>query len=120
MRRDADVTGLMFQGDTPDWRPLLRIMDEELVGCFMWMFEIRTLANKPLHAYKHCDTRCYLHLDRQGRAYAYVPENSYRPLGLAVALEAVFSDWSRLGATVREARLARQAILRARQEAVIA
>ena len=44
----ASIKGLMFQGDSPNWRPLLRHMDEELVGWFMWMFEVRTLDNRSL------------------------------------------------------------------------
>lgn len=107
------VRALMFQGDTPNWKPLLRLLDEELVGWFMWMFELRTLDNRPLHAYKHSATRRYVHLDRQARAYAYTGGDRYRPMPQAEALDEVFGDWRSLGGSVRELRLARAAVLRA-------
>jgi len=112
----ASIKGLMFQGDSPNWRPLLRLLDEELVGWFMWMFEVRTLDRRSLHAYKHSATRGYVHLDRQGRAYAYTRGDRYRPVPVAKALEEVFRDWATLGATTRERRLARVAVLRAKRE----
>jgi hypothetical protein len=33
----------------------------------MWMFEVRLSDGTPLHAYKHIDTRRYLHLASDGR-----------------------------------------------------
>jgi hypothetical protein len=38
----------------------------------MWMFEAELENGVELHAYKHWDTRRYLHLDQGGRAYVYI------------------------------------------------
>jgi hypothetical protein len=38
---------------------------------FMWMFEVELESGLRLHAYKHIETRKYLHLDKEGRAFVY-------------------------------------------------
>lgn len=38
----------------------------------MWMHEVELESGLRLHAYKHCDTRRYLHLDIEGRAFIYL------------------------------------------------
>ena len=58
--------GEMMQGETPEWQPLLDAVGEELTGDFMWMFEVRLLDGTPLQAYKHIDSRRYLHLAPDG------------------------------------------------------
>jgi hypothetical protein len=57
----------MWQGRTPEWQPLLDAVGEEIAANFMWMFEVRLSDGTPLHAYKHIDTRRYLHLASDGR-----------------------------------------------------
>jgi len=39
---------------------------------FMWMFEVELESGLRLHAYKHIETRKYLHLDKEGRAFVYL------------------------------------------------
>lgn len=38
---------------------------------FMWMGAATFADGRVVHAYKHCDTRRYLHLDEAGHAYRY-------------------------------------------------
>lgn len=59
------------QYDKPEWGPLLELAAEH-IDDFMWMFEIELESGLRLHAYKHIETRKYLHLDREGRAFVYL------------------------------------------------
>ena len=71
-------SGTATQGRKPKWRPLLDAVGEELAGDFMWMFEVDLANGTPLQAYKHVDTRRYLHLDPHGAAFVYQPPDHYR------------------------------------------
>lgn len=59
----------------PDWGPLVAIAPQH-VGDFMWMFEVELENGVKLHAYKHWETRSYLHLDHGQRAYVYIWDES--------------------------------------------
>jgi hypothetical protein len=76
--RDEIYTGEVLQGETPEWEPLLDVVGEEVAGRFMWMFEVRLSNGAPLHAYKHIDTRRYLHLIPGGAAFTFESPNRYR------------------------------------------
>jgi hypothetical protein len=116
------LTARFLQCENPDWRPLERIMDVELVGWFMWMHEAATPSGRPIHAYKHIATRCYVHLDLDGNAYTYVHEDRYRPIDLAELLELALRPWweEGLGAEVEEVAASWRAIARARRAAAAA
>lgn len=60
-----------FSDGPPDWGPLVELAPDQ-VGEFMWMFEVELENGNLLHAYKHWETRRYLHLDHGGRAYVYI------------------------------------------------
>ena len=81
----------MLQGKEPDWAPLLQTVGEKVTGDFMWMFEVELSIGKRLHAYKHIDTRRYVHLDHKGAAYTYTYRERYRPCPAADVLAAVFT-----------------------------
>ena len=49
------------------------VVGEELAGEFMWMFEVQLDSDVRLDAYKHIDTRRYVHLDPSGATYVYEP-----------------------------------------------
>jgi hypothetical protein len=69
---DRIVRGDMTsQYDKPEWGPLLDLAPDH-VDDFMWMFEVELESGLRLHAYKHIDTRKYLHLDKEGRAFVYL------------------------------------------------
>lgn len=57
--------------ERPDWAPLIELAPDH-VDEFMWMFEAQLENGLVLHAYKHWETRRYLHLDSAGRAFVYL------------------------------------------------
>jgi hypothetical protein len=66
------VKGRMMRNyELPDWAPLVELAPEH-VDEFMWMFEVELENGVRLHAYKHWETRRYLHLDHGGRAFVYI------------------------------------------------
>lgn len=109
------MAGRISQREEPDWRPLARLMGEELVSSFMWMHEVEMPAGERFQAYKHIDTRRYLHVDLSGNAVAYVGGERYRPVALSAALEQVLRPWwEHLHASPEDVALAWAAIERAR------
>ena len=81
----------MVQGDRPEWRPLIDLVGERVTGDFMWMFEVELADGRALHAYKHVDTRCYIHLALDGQAFVYEEPDRYRSVPAATVLAAVFA-----------------------------
>lgn len=63
--------------DDPKWEPLLELAPDH-VEDFMWMFEVELESGLRLHADKHIETREYIHLDSEGRAFAYLPPRRFR------------------------------------------
>ena len=65
-------------GLRPDWRPLIELAPDE-VPDFMWMYRDFLEGGIVVEAYKHCETRQYLHLDSSGRGYEFRggPDNVY-------------------------------------------
>ncbi len=103
--------GSMTNRRTPEWQPLLDVVGEEVTSRFMWMFEVRLDDGRSLHAYKHIDTRRYVHLDADGAAFFYRPPDFYRSLPVAVVLGEVFAWLARLiGVTPDEVEAARGAV----------
>jgi hypothetical protein len=121
MAQAAYVFGGIVQYDEPRWEPLERAVGEELMEWFMWMFEVQTTAYRRFQAYKHQATRRYLHVDHQGRAYAFRGERSgrdrYEEIALADAIELALCSWKYLGATADDLALVDAAIARAREGA---
>ncbi len=83
--------GAATQGSRPDWAPLLEAVGEEVTGDFMWMFEVELSDGTKLQAYKHIDTRRYIHLASDGRAFVYEDPDRYRRFPAAEVLAAVFA-----------------------------
>ena len=107
----------MIQGERPDWRPLQRVLPESLVPTFMWMFEVELASGERLQAYKHIDTRRYLHLGAGRGAFLYAGAAGYRWVPLADALElCLYPWWERLGASLEETTAAWAAIAAARRD----
>ena len=65
--------------EKPDWQPLLELAPD-YIDDFMWMFEVELENGTVIHAYKHIDTRQYLHLDAGGGAYVYCEADRYREI----------------------------------------
>lgn len=63
--------GQVLQFEHPVWEPLENLAFEH-VDEFMWMHEVELEDGTRLHAYKHRETRRYLHLDHGGRAFVFI------------------------------------------------
>lgn len=88
--RDKGIEGELAQYETPDWLPLALVAGQALLQDFMWMHEVRLADDRRLHAYKHIDTRRYVHPDAESNAFVYGEDDRYRPASLASVLRAVF------------------------------
>jgi hypothetical protein len=93
MPRDT-IHGRPFNFERPCWEPLIDLVGLRLVRDFMWMLEILLEDDSVLQAYKHIETRRYLHLhEGGGRAFVCVDAERYREIDPRIALRAVFADW---------------------------
>jgi hypothetical protein len=116
MPRTRTLKGNATQGHRPVWQPLLDAVGERVTCDFMWMFEV-TLENGTLvQAYKHVDTRGYLHLAADGTAYVYTANDRYRPTPAADVLEAVIVNLPGLaGVTLEQIDASWAAVKRLRE-----
>jgi hypothetical protein len=96
------IRGRATQGDHPDWKPLLDSVGEQVTGDFMWMYEVELDDGTHLQAYKHIDTRDYIHLAADGQAYYYKPPDRYIGVAASDVLAQVFRDLPRLGGVTAE------------------
>jgi hypothetical protein len=84
--------GKSVDNERPVWAPLLAVVGA-LADRFMWMYEVVLEDGRSIHAYKHSDTRRYLHLGPRGNAWMYrhrQGRSMYRTIDLAGALIEVF------------------------------
>lgn len=68
----------------------------------MWMFEVELTDGTALQAYKHIDTRRYVHLAPDGAAFAFAPPDRYESVPAAVAFAAVFAPLPCLAGVTEE------------------
>jgi hypothetical protein len=68
----------------------------------MWMFEVVLDDGTPLQAYKHIDTRRYVHLAPDGTAFYYEAPDRYRSIAVARVLTAVFTPLPGLSGVTEE------------------
>lgn len=87
MATDESIRGKLVQYEEPTWEPLLNLLGVERVGHFMWMHELALDTGERVHAYKHIDTRRYIHLSEAGKTYAYVDRERYAPIPAFEAAE---------------------------------
>jgi hypothetical protein len=106
--------GDAVQGGDPEWGPLLATVGEALVRDFMWMYEVELENGTEVQAYKHIDTRRYVHLDAAGRAYAYESPGRYRSVPVADVLREVFKPLlpGLFGVTAAQIRRSWEAVVR--------
>lgn len=78
--------------EEPVWEPILDALGERLTCGFMYMAAIE-LPIGTLHAYKHQDTRCYLHLTDDGRAFEWTGCERYVETRLDWAIEHALCSW---------------------------
>ena len=90
MHSSRTVGGEIVNGENPDWGPLLQLAPD-VVDDFMWMFEIAMEDGRRLHAYKHCETRRYLHLDCDGAAFVFTRDERYQQVDASWLLAMVLA-----------------------------
>jgi hypothetical protein len=81
-KRRGEVT----QYEKPHWDSLLKLLAEYLVADFMWMHEVKLKDGTSLHAYKNRETKRYLHLTTDGRAFEYLGDDCYREVEITLEL----------------------------------
>jgi hypothetical protein len=77
MGKARSLRGKATQGDMPDWTPLVGAVGQRAAGDFMWMFDVELANGRFLQAYKHIDTRRYVHLDGDCGAFVFEPPDRY-------------------------------------------
>ncbi len=117
MKATAAIRGTVVEFERPQWEPLARIVGHDLVGWFMWMFEIELANESRLHAYKHVTTRRYMHVDATGRAFQYDAAGRYQEVAVPVAIARVFVGWEQSSPADHDAAALRAAMWRARAAA---
>jgi hypothetical protein len=88
MSRARRVRGRTVQYESPEWQPLLEFAPAH-VDDFMWMHEVELHRNHRVHAFKHIWTRRYIHLDHEGRAFAYCGDDLYQEVDPVALLDQV-------------------------------
>jgi hypothetical protein len=79
MRRTKRCDGRSHQDYGPDWQPLEDLAAKSTheymdLADWMWMYSIEAADGRRFECYKHYWTRRSIHLDRDGRAYAYISD----------------------------------------------
>jgi hypothetical protein len=91
MGRAAVIKGRSIQGEHPDWGPLEAAVGLDVVGDFMWMYDVELDDGRRVQAYKHIDTRRYVHLDSDGNAFIDETDGRYRSISIIELLMRVFA-----------------------------
>ena len=71
MKPTAQLSGTTVRSDVPLWTPLESVLSREQCGHYMWMGEILLENGLRVHAYKHYNTRRYLHIGEDGSSWLY-------------------------------------------------
>lgn len=97
-----------LEPELPDWEPLLALLGEELASWCTWMGSLELDDGALVHRYQHVVTRRYLHLAKDGRAFAFdwdgTPSGSgaaYEQITRAAAIRALLITWPQLGSYER-------------------
>jgi hypothetical protein len=72
MGKKKYLAGETLSHDEPNWQPLRLAGADWVLSAFMAMHQIRLENGVTICAYKHSETRRYVHLDERGRAYEYL------------------------------------------------
>jgi hypothetical protein len=90
-----EIRGQATSCRDPNWEPLLRLAPE-YVDEFMWMFAVDLEDGTRIHSYEHWETRRYVHLGEDGRAFYYREPDLYCRIGafhlLRLALPISYTD----------------------------
>jgi hypothetical protein len=105
------------RGIKPSWEPLLRLVGNEVVTGFMWMYALRLDDGTELHAYKSIATRRPLLLGADGRAFQSRNDREYEEVSPGAALLSAFEDWEELVPQPRNPDAVRELLQRHRSVA---
>jgi hypothetical protein len=103
--------GRSEQGERPEWGPLRDVVGEQVMGDFMWMYEVMLTDGTALQVYKHIDTRRSVHLASDGTVFVFEPPDRYRRFPAADVFAEVFAPLPRLAGVTDEQIAASQAVL---------
>jgi len=106
------ISSTSFDHDEPDWKPLEDLLGVDLVGAFMWMFELDLADGTSVYAYKHIATRAYIYVAVDGRTFGCVRRDHYREIPLHVAVALAFDGWEGLHPQPRQPDIVRDALRR--------
>jgi heme-degrading monooxygenase HmoA len=115
VKASREISGTVTRWDRPTWTPLLDLVGFDLVGWFMWMFELELADGGRVHAYKHIATRRYFHLAEDGRAFQYTARGRYVPIERGEAIDEAVDGWEQLLSPDEDPELVRDALERARE-----
>jgi hypothetical protein len=87
------IAGQLRQHERPEWKPLVRLLGDELAPWFMWMCELELADGARVQAYKHVATRRYVHLADDGRALVTIADGAYRAISPELAIRRAFYGW---------------------------
>ncbi len=93
-------SGKVVNHETPSWTPLEDALRFRQLDRFMWMHELLLTDGTRVHSYKHCDTRNYLHLGEDGRAFHCTERGLYKESDLELDIWSVLPSrhqWLELG-----------------------
>jgi len=105
--------GKSEQGERPEWGPLLNAVGEQVIGDFMWMYEVVLTDGTALQVYKHIDTRRSVHLASDGTVFVFEPPDRYRRFPAADVFAEVFADLPLLAGVTAEQIAASKAAVEA-------
>jgi hypothetical protein len=102
MKSKRTLAGEVTQSNAPVWAALERLVGTDLMGRFMWMFELELEDGGRVHAYKDYFTRRYLPLAEDGRAFYYTESERYCEIDTYTALAGVYERRETAGLTEDE------------------
>lgn len=112
------IAGQLRQHEQPEWKPLVRLLGDELAPWFMWMCEVELADGGRIQAYKHVATRRYVHLADDGRALVHAANGTYRAISPELAIRYAFHGWHQLVPRPEDAAAVRAALREACRTAV--
>jgi hypothetical protein len=93
-RRRNLITARVVNYKEPDWRLLERLASHYLREQLHVDVRARQKRGERFHAYKHIETRCYVHIDISGSVLAYVPEEDrYQRYPASILLQTALRPW---------------------------
>ncbi|HUB99465.1 MAG TPA: hypothetical protein VMS11_06545 [Solirubrobacterales bacterium] len=91
MPKKRGTRGKSLDVRAAEWEPILNLAPDH-VDDFMWMYAVELADGTRLQVYKHYWTRNVIHLDSEGRAFAYLDGGRYEEVEVDWVLPRVLSE----------------------------